>query len=93
VSASSPGAQSATSSGSGIVSGSGKSHGNSGQDVSGQNNSGDGIASASGRSGGNGNAYGKGIVSGSGQAVGTSSGVTTAGIHGNSSGNAKGHGR
>ena len=90
VSASSTGIQSAASSGSGIVSGSGKSHGNSGQSVPGQNNSGDGIASASGRSGGNGNAFGKGIVSGSGQAAGENSGITTAGGHGNSSGHGKG---
>jgi hypothetical protein len=88
-SASSTGSQSASSS-SGIVSGSGKSHGNSGQGVSGQNNSGEGIVSASGRSGGNGNAYGKGIVSGSGQAVGGNSGITTAGGRGNSSGQGKG---
>lgn len=88
-SASSTGSQSASSS-SGIVSGSGKSHGNSGQGVSGQNRSGEGIVSASGRSGGNGNAYGKGIVSGSGQAVGGNSGITTAGGHGNSSGQGKG---
>lgn len=91
-SASSTGSQSASSS-SGIVSGSGKSHGNSGQGVSGQNRSGEGIVSASGRSGGNGNAYGKGIVSGSGQAVGGNSGITTAGGHGNSSGQGKGQGK
>src|SRR5258708_8003707 len=84
-SASSTGSQSASSS-SGIVSGSGKSHGNSGQGVSGQNRSGEGIVSGSGRSGGNGNAYGKGIVSGSGQAVGGNSGMTTAGGHAKSSG-------
>ena len=88
-SASSTGSQSASSS-SGIVSGSGKSHGNSGQGVSGQNTSGEGIVSASGRSSGNGNAYGKGIVSGSGQAVGGNSGITTAGGRGNSSGQGKG---
>lgn len=87
-SASSTGSQSASSS-SGIVSGSGKSHGNSGQGISGQNRSREGIVSASGRSGGNGNAYGKGIVSGSGQAAGNS-GITTAGGHGNSSGQGKG---
>jgi len=90
-SASSTGSQS-TSSSSGIVSGSGKSHGNSGQGVSGQNSSGEGIVSASGRSVGNGNAYGKGIVSGSGQAADGNSGITTAGGHGNS-GQAKGHGK
>jgi hypothetical protein len=89
-SASSAGTQSATSSGSGIVSGSGKSHGNSGQGVSGQNRSGEGIVSASGKSGGNGNAYGKGIVSGSGQATGGNSGITTAGGRENSSGQGKG---
>jgi hypothetical protein len=90
-SASSTGSQS-TSSSSGIVSGSGKSHGNSGQNVSGQNKSGEGIVSGSNRSTGNGNAYGKGIVTGSGQAAGGNSGITTAGGHGNS-GQAKGHGK
>jgi hypothetical protein len=90
--ASSTGNQSATSSGNGIVSGSGKSHGNYGQSVSGQNDSGEGIVSASGRSMGNGNAYGKGIVTGSGQAAGGNSGITTAGGHGNS-GYSKGHGK
>ena len=88
-SASSTGSQSASSS-SGIVSGSGKSHGNSGQGVSGQNRSGEGIVSGSGRSTPGGNAYGKGIVSGSGQAAGGNSGITTAGGHGNSSGQGKG---
>jgi len=88
--ASSAGTQSATSSGSGIVSGSGKSYGNSGQGGSGQDRSGEGIVSASGRSGGNGNAHGKGIVSGSGQAVGGNTGITTAGGRGNSSGQGKG---
>jgi len=87
-SASSTGSQSASSS-SGIVSGSGKSHGNSGQEVSGQNRSGEGIVSGSGRSTPGGNAYGKGIVSGSGQAAGGNSGITTAGGHGNSSGQGK----
>jgi hypothetical protein len=90
--ASSTGTQSATSSGSGIVSASGKSHGNPGQGVSGQNDSGEGIVSASGRSVGNGNAYGKGIVTGSGQAAGANSGITTAGSHGNST-YGKGHGK
>ena len=75
-----------------IVSRSGKPHGNSGQNVSGQNRSGEGIVSASGRSIGNGNAYGRGIVSGSGQATGGNSGITTAGGQGNS-GQAKGHGK
>jgi hypothetical protein len=81
-----------TSSSSAIVSGSGKPHGNSGQNVSGQNRSGEGIVSGSGRSMGNGNAYGRGIVSGSGQATGGNSGITTAGGQGNS-GQAKGHGK
>ena len=89
--ASSTGSQS-SSSPSGIVSGSGKSQGNSGQSVSGQNNAGEGIVSASGRSMGNGNAYGKGIVTGAGQAGGGSSGITTAGGQGNY-GQAKGHGK
>src|SRR5262252_390639 len=85
---SSTGTQS-TSSSSGIVSGSGKPQGNSGQNVSGQNRSGEGIVSGSGRSMGNGNVYGRGIVSGSGQVVRGNSGITTAGGHGNS-GQAKG---
>jgi hypothetical protein len=89
--ASSTGTQSNSSSNA-IVSGSGKPHGNSGQNVSGQNRSGEGIVSASGRSIGNGNAYGRGIVSGSGQATGGNSGITTAGGQGNS-GQAKGHGK
>jgi hypothetical protein len=89
--ASSTGSQS-SSSPSGIVFGSGKSQGNSGQSVSGQNNAGEGIVSASGRSMGNGNAYGKGIVTGAGQAGGGSSGITTAGGQGNY-GQAKGHGK
>ena len=87
-SASSTGSQS-TSSASGIVSGSGKSHG---QTVSGKDSSGEGIVSGSGRSVGNGNAYGKGIVTGSGQATGGNSGITTAGGHGNS-GYGKGQGK
>jgi hypothetical protein len=81
-----------TNSSSGIVSGSGKSHGNSGQNVSGQNRSGEGIVSGSNRSTPSGNAYGRGIVSGSGQAGGGSSGITTAGGQGNS-GQVKGHGK
>jgi hypothetical protein len=89
--ASSTGTQSNSSSNA-IVSGSGKPHGNSGQNVSGQNRLGEGIVSASGRSIGNGNAYGRGIVSGSGQATGGNSGITTAGGQGNS-GQAKGHGK
>jgi hypothetical protein len=91
-SASSTGSQTTSSSTSGIVSGSGKSQGNSGQGVSEQNRSGEGIVSASGRSVGNGNVYGKGIVTGSGQGVGGNSGITTAGGQGNS-GQAKGHGK
>jgi hypothetical protein len=83
--------QSASSS-SGIVSGSGKSHGNSGQNVSGENRSGEGIVGGSNRSTGNGNAYGKGIVTGSGQAAGGNSGITTGGGHGNS-GYGKGQGK
>jgi hypothetical protein len=86
--ASSTGSQS-TSASSGIVSGSGKSHG---QAVSGQNKSGEGIVSGSNRSTGNGNAYGKGIVTGSGQAAGGNSGITTGGGHGNS-GYGKGQGK
>jgi len=89
---SSTGNQSATSSESGIVSASGKSHGNSAEAVSGKDSSGESIVSASGRSVGNGNAYGKGIVTGSGQAAGGNSGITTAGGHGNS-GYGKGHGK
>jgi hypothetical protein len=89
--ASSTGSQS-TSSPSGIVSGSGKSHGNSGQGISGQNRSGEGIVGGSNRSTPSGNAYGRGIVSGSGQAGDGNSGITTAGGHGNS-GQAKGHGK
>jgi hypothetical protein len=80
-----------TSSSSGIVSAGGKSHGNSGQNVSKQNRSGEGIVSGSNRSTAGGNAYGRGIVTGSGQASrGNSSSITTAGGHGNS-GQAKGH--
>src|SRR4029453_18782587 len=76
--ASSTGSQS-TSSSSGIVSGSGKSHGNSGQNVAEQNRSGEGIVGGSNRSTGNGNAYGKGIVTGSGGVGGGNSSITTAG--------------
>lgn len=88
----SPTGTQSTSSSSGIVSASGKSQGNSGQNVSGQNRSGEGIVSASGRSMGNGNAYDKGIVTGSGQAAGGNSGITSAGGPGNS-GYGKGHGK
>ncbi len=87
---SSAGAQSTSSSGNGIVSASGKSQGNSGHGASGKDSSGEGIVSASGRSVATGNAYGKGIVTGSGQAAGGNSGITTAGGHVNS-GQAKGH--
>jgi hypothetical protein len=86
-------ASQSTSSSSAIVSGSGKPHGNSGQNVSGQNRSGEGIVGGSNRSTPSGNAYGRGIVSGSGgQAGGGNSGITTAGGHGNS-GQAKGQGK
>jgi hypothetical protein len=97
-SASSTGSQStstgsqSTSSSSAIVSGSGKPHGNSGQNISGQNRSGEGIVGGSNRSTGNGNAYGKGIVTGSGQTAGGNSGITSAGGHGNS-GYSKGQGK
>jgi hypothetical protein len=76
---------------SGIVSGSGKSHGNS--SLSPKSGSGEGIVSASGNSAGSGNAYGhgKGIVTGGGQAAGGTSGITTGGGHGNSSGRGNGH--
>jgi len=86
--ASSTGSQS-TSASSGIVSGSGKSHG---QAVSGENKSGEGIVGGSNRSTPSGNAYGKGIVTVSGQAAGGNSGITTAGGHGNS-GYGKGQGK
>ena len=89
--ASSTGTQS-TSPSSAIVSGSGKSHGNSGQNVPEQNRSGEGIISGSNRSTPSGNAYGRGIVSGSNQAGGGNSSIATAGGHGNS-GQAKGHGK
>ena len=81
-----------TTSSSAIVSGNGKPHGNSGQNVSGQNRSGEGIVTGSNRSTPSGNAYGRGIVSGSGQASGGNSSTTTAGSHGNS-GQAKGQGK
>lgn len=76
---------------SGIVSGSGKSHGNSG--LSAKSGSGQGIVNASGKSIGGGNAYGhgKGIVTGGGEAAGGNSGITTGGGHGNSSGHGNGH--
>ena len=76
---------------SGIVSGSGKSHGNSG--VAGKSGSGQGIVSASGKSVGSGNAYGhgKGIVTSAGQSAGGNSGITTGSGRGNSSGHGSGH--
>ena len=83
--ASAKGSQSSNSS-SAIISGSGKSHGNSGQNVS----SDEGIVTGSNRSTPSGNAYGRGIVSGSGQAGSGNSGITTANGRGNS-GQAKGH--
>ena len=79
---------STSSTGGGIVSGSGKSLGNSGHGASAKGNSGQGIVSASGRS--IGNAYGKGIVTGSGQVSGADGAITSNGRHGNS-GQAKGH--
>jgi hypothetical protein len=87
-SASSTGTQ-PTSSSSGIVSGSGKSHG---QAVSGKHSSGAGIVSGSGKPVGNGNAYGKGIVTGSGQA-GTGSGEGIVSASGRSTGNGNAYGR
>jgi hypothetical protein len=78
---------------SGIVSGGGKIHGVSGNEVSGKSGYGEGIVSASGKSagGGNGSGYGKTIVTGSGHvAGGNSSGVTGSGP-GNSSGRGNGH--
>jgi hypothetical protein len=75
----------------GIVSGSGKLHGNSAHGVSEKGQSGAGIVSASGRSAGNGNAYGKGIVTGSGQGNSGNSGITTANGHGNSAVRGNGH--
>lgn len=80
---------------SGIVSGSGKSHGNSNQGITGGKSSGDGIVTGSGRE--NGNAYGHSrgtIITGSGRIAGSSSGIVSAG-GGNSNGaaNVKGHGK
>jgi hypothetical protein len=78
---------------SGIVSGNGKSHGNSNQGITSGNSSGDGIVTALGR--GNGNAYGLNrstIVTGSGSVDGSNSGVVSAGgAGGNGVGNGKGH--
>jgi hypothetical protein len=75
----------------GIVGGSGKLHGNSGHGVSEKGRSGEGIVSASGRSAGNANAYGKGIVTGSGRGNSGNSGITTANGHGNSAARGNGH--
>jgi|GEM_PF-825913 hypothetical protein len=78
---------------SGIVSGSGKPHGNSGQGIANGKGSGDGIVSASGK--GNGNAYGlnrSGIVTGSGSSAGANGGIVGAGgSNGNGAANGKGH--
>ena len=78
---------------SGIVSGTGKVHGNSGREISGKSGYGEGIVSASGRSvaNENGNGYGKGIVTGAGHVAGGNSSVATGGGPGNSSGNGNGH--
>lgn len=83
--------QSAGSSDSGIVSGSGKSHGNAAQAGNGKS-SGNGIVTASGK--GAGNAYGlnrSGIVSGSGSAASNNGIVGAGGSNGNGAGNGKGH--
>ena len=78
---------------SGIVSGSGKPHGNSGQGVANGKGSSDGIVTASGK--GNGNAYGlnrSGIVTGSGRSAGSNGGIVGAGgSNGNGAANGKGH--
>ena len=74
-----------------IISGSGRVHGDSAQEHSGLSNSDKGIVTASGRSINNGNAYGKGIVTGSGHIGGLSSSGTTNGGPGNSSGHGNGH--
>jgi hypothetical protein len=78
---------------SGIVSGSGKPHGNSGQGTANGKGSGDGIVTASGK--GNGNAYGlnrSGIVTGSGSSAGANGGIVGAGgSNGNGAANGKGH--
>src|SRR5882724_7645064 len=78
---------------SGIVSGSGKSQGNSGQSVVSGKSSGDGIVNASGK--GNGNAYGldrSGIATGSGSSAGSNGGIVSAGGS-NGNGAANGNGR
>jgi hypothetical protein len=74
----------------GIVSGSGKLHANSGHNASEKSGSGEGIVNASGRSVGNGNAYGKGIVTGSGHGNSGNSSITTGSGHGNSAGHGNG---
>lgn len=79
------GGKAAGSAESGIVSGSGKSHGHSGKGVDAKGDVGAGIVTGSGRPvGGQGNAWGhdKGaIVTGSGRVVGGTSGITTGGGH------------
>lgn len=77
---------------SGIVSGSGKSHGTENQGVSSGKGSGDGIVAASGK--GNGNAYGlnrSGIVTGSGSAGSNGGIVSAGGASSNGMANGKGH--
>jgi hypothetical protein len=72
-----------------IVSGSGKTHGNSGQDVAGsKGGSSSGIVTASGRSGGQ--AYGRSIVTGSGRSGGSMGGGVSGGGSGNGAGQGKG---
>jgi hypothetical protein len=77
---------------SGVVSGSGKSHENSGQSVGGGKSFGEGIVSASGK--GQGNAYGVGrsnIVTGSGSSSGSNGGIVSArGSNGNGAANGQG---
>src|SRR5258707_283507 len=76
---------------SGIVSGSGKPHGNSGQGIANGKGSSDGIVTASGK--GNGNAYGlnrSGIVTGSGSSAAANGGIVGAGgSNGNGAANSK----
>lgn len=84
--------QASGSSGSGIVSASGKSQVSSAQGASNGKGAADSIVSASGR--GNGNAYGanrSGIVTGSGQAAGSSGGIVSAGGRGSGMAQGKGH--
>lgn len=83
--------QSSGSSESGIVSGSGKSNVANGHANSGKSGSNNGIVSGSGRTvNGSGHAYGRGIVTGSGDAGGGASGVVSASSRGNS-GQARGN--